>query len=312
MAQFIPSIEKIAHFCVQPTEGEWALLHFLENTLDDSFEVYFNSFLNGDRPDIIIMRKGGGVMIIEVKDWDLELYQLDEKKHWHLKHPKNDSEKNAFIKSPIDQAIKYKENLYNLHIEKLLENNIRNPKLWGVVTCSVYFHNATRQEIKDFFVEPYKNEKGYLKFLSNIELLGNNDLTSDNFNQILRRHYILTERPSIFFENWLYEAIRHLLLPPLHLQTQGRYISRYDGRLKKQSPLLLMYSKKQDELIFDKEKRLQWRVKGVVGSGKTTLLAAKAVQSYKELVANGIANPKILILTFNITLKILYMIKLIR
>lgn len=64
-----------------------------------------------------------------------------------------------------------------------------------------------------------------------------------------------------------------------------------------------MYSKKQDELIFDKEKRLQWRVKGVVGSGKTTLLAAKAVQSYKELIANGIANPKILILTFNITLK---------
>jgi len=303
MAQFFPSIEKIQQFRVQPTEGEWYLLRFLEKTLDDSFEVYFNPFLNGDRPDVIIMRKGGGVMIIEVKDWDLELYQLDEKKHWHLKHPKNDGEKNAFIKSPIDQAIKYKENLYNLHIEKLLENNIRNPKLWGVVTCGVYFHNATRQEINDFFVEPYRNEKGYLKFISNIELLGNNDLTSDNFNQILRRHYILTERPSIFFENWLYEAIHHLLLPPLHLQTQGRYISRYDGRLKKQSPLLLMYSKKQDELIFDKEKRLQWRVKGVVGSGKTTLLAAKAVQSYKELVANGIANPKILILTFNITLK---------
>ncbi len=303
MAQFIPSIDNIRQFRVQPTEGEWALLRFLEKTLDDSFEIYFNPFLNGDRPDVIIMRKGGGVMIIEVKDWDLELYQLDEKKHWHLKHPKNDGERNAFIKSPIDQAIKYKENLYNLHVEKLLENNIRNPKLWGVVTCGVYFHNSTRQKINNFFVEPYRNEKGYMKFISNIELLGNNDLTPDNFNQILSRHYILTGRPSIFFEDWLYEAIHHLLLPPLHLQTQGRYISRYDGRLKKQSPQLLMYSKKQDELIFDKEKRLQWRVKGVVGSGKTTLLAAKAVQSYKELIANGIANPKILILTFNITLK---------
>ena len=80
MAQFIPSLEKITQFTVQPTEGEWTLLRFLERTLDDSFEVYFNPFLNGDRPDVVIMRRGGGVMIIEVKDWDLDLYTLDEKK----------------------------------------------------------------------------------------------------------------------------------------------------------------------------------------------------------------------------------------
>ena len=67
-----------------------------------------------------------------------------------------------------------------------------------------------------------------------------------------------------------------------------------------------MYSKKQDELIFDKDKRIVWRLKGVVGSGKTTMLAAKAVQSYKELTEQGIQNPKILILTFNITLKNFY------
>ncbi len=64
-----------------------------------------------------------------------------------------------------------------------------------------------------------------------------------------------------------------------------------------------MYSKKQDELIYDKDKRKEWRVKGVVGSGKTTILAAKAVQSYLELIAQGVNNPKILILTYNITLK---------
>lgn len=64
-----------------------------------------------------------------------------------------------------------------------------------------------------------------------------------------------------------------------------------------------MFSKKQDELIFDKQKRQQWRVKGVVGSGKTTLLAAKAVQMYKEMVESGLKEPRILILTFNITLR---------
>ncbi|WP_300817042.1 NERD domain-containing protein [uncultured Parasutterella sp.] len=76
MAQIFPSLETIRQFKVQPTEGEWTLLRFLDKVLDDNFEVYFNPFLNGDRPDIIILKKQGGVLIIEVKDWDLDLYKL--------------------------------------------------------------------------------------------------------------------------------------------------------------------------------------------------------------------------------------------
>ena len=303
MAQFIPSLEIISKFRVQPTEGECSLLRFLERSLDDTFEVYFNPLLNGDRPDVVIMRRGGGVLIIEVKDWDLAAYELDEKKHWHLKYPQNDKEAHAYIKSPIDQVLKYKENLYNLHVEKLLETNIKNPKLWGGVTCGVYFHNATQTQISKLLINPYKDNKGYQKFIRNIELIGCDNLDVSSFNQILAKHYILSDRPSYLFSDWLYESIRRLLLPPLHLQTQGRFISRYNGYLKRQNPQMLMYSKKQDELIFDDKKRKEWRIKGVVGSGKTTLMAAKAVQSYKELIEQGVTHPKILILTYNITLK---------
>lgn len=81
MALFYPTIDKIKQFKVQPTDGEWALLDFLETALDDSFEVYFNPFLNGDRPDVLIMRKDYGVMVIEVKDWDLDNFELSEKKN---------------------------------------------------------------------------------------------------------------------------------------------------------------------------------------------------------------------------------------
>ena len=303
MAQFIPSLDVVSKFRVQPTEGEWTLLRFLECTLDDSFEVYFNPFLNGDRPDVVIMRRGGGVLIIEIKDWDLDAYKLDEKKHWHLKYPQNDKEARAYIKSPIDQALKYKENLYNLHVERLLESNIKNPKLWGVVTCGVYFHNATHTQIENLLISPYTDNKGYMKFIRNIELIGRDNLNEISFKQMLTKHYILSDRASYLFSDWLYESIHRLLLPPLHLQNQGRFISRYNGYLKRQNPQMLMYSKKQDELIFDDKKRKEWRVKGVVGSGKTTLMAAKAVQAYKELVEQGISRPKILILTYNITLK---------
>ncbi|MCH5345879.1 MAG: NERD domain-containing protein [Muribaculaceae bacterium] len=303
MAQFIPPIEKIEQFKVQPTEGEWALLHFLEHTLDDSFEVYFNPFLNGDRPDVVLMRKGGGVMIIEVKDWDIESYTLDEKKHWHLANPRNEAERRAYIKSPIDQADQYKKNLYNLHIENLLEMNIKNSNMWAVVVSGVYFHNATHEQLYDKLIKPYSSEKGYMKFMRHVALIGSNDLEKDNFECLLKRFHIISRYPSNLFTDDLYNSICHLLLPPLHTRNQGQYIARYDGRLKKKESTLQMYSEKQDKLIFDKEKRLEWRVKGVVGSGKTTVLAAKAVQAYKELRQRGIDKPKILILFYNITLK---------
>ena len=67
MALFFPSIEQINKFKVPPTEGERALLTFLGNTLDDSFEVYFNPYMNGDRPDVVILRKNYGVPLLSLR-----------------------------------------------------------------------------------------------------------------------------------------------------------------------------------------------------------------------------------------------------
>lgn len=120
MAIFIPSIEKIKKFKVPPTDGELSLLTFLERTLDDSFEVYFNPYLNGDRPDILIMRKGYGVMVIEVKDWNLDNFTLDDRKKWIY------APNGAVVKSPIDQVLKYKHNLFDLHVPDLLQLKIKD------------------------------------------------------------------------------------------------------------------------------------------------------------------------------------------
>lgn len=79
MAQFYPPITDILRFSVKPTEGEFAMLRFIEKNLDNSYEIYFNPYLNGDRPDIIILRKGHGALIIEVKDWNLDNFSVEEK-----------------------------------------------------------------------------------------------------------------------------------------------------------------------------------------------------------------------------------------
>ena len=141
MATFYPSLETIAKFKVSPTEGERTLLDFLGRVLDDSYEVYFNPYLNGDRPDVLIMREGNGVLVIEVKDWNLDNFRLNEKKKWVY------TPNGSVVKSPIDQVLKYKNNLFDLHVEQLLQKKIFDVRHFNIVACAVYFHCASQSKI---------------------------------------------------------------------------------------------------------------------------------------------------------------------
>ncbi len=265
-------------FSVRPEEGELHLLTFLEKELDNSFEVYFNPYMNGDRPDVVIMKKRQGVLIIEVKDYRLENYELDERKNWKVKNRTHEYN----IKSPISQALKYKENLFELHIENLLEMKIKDIRSFNIVSSVVYFHNATKDEISNFLVKPFEHDRRYLDFLRyNIDLLGRDSLNKFAFKALLKKRYLISERPSFFFTNNIYNSFQRFLKPPIHLKEQGQNFH---------------FSQEQLKIIYASNKKQQ-RIKGVVGSGKTTVLAARAVQSYKR------TNGKILILTYNITLK---------
>nr|WP_314246223.1 NERD domain-containing protein [Capnocytophaga leadbetteri] len=280
MAVFIPSIEDVRKLKVHPEEGELYLLEFLSKALDDSFEVYFNPYLNGDRPDIIIMKKELGVMIIEVKDWNLKNYELDDNGNWRIKNATTE----YVIKSPISQVYKYKKKLFDLHIEQLLEQKVIDIRNFDTVFCGVYFHNATQNEVEALLVKPYekdeKNEKNqkYLKFLKyNICLLGRDSLEKQNFINLFCDSFISHS----FFTEDMYKSIKRFISPSIHLKEEGKEVS---------------YVAEQRGIVYDTERK-QLKLKGVFGSGKTTILAGRAVQLYKK------TGGKILILTYNITLR---------
>lgn len=281
MAKLIPSIDHILKMKVSPTDGELTLLRFLDSNLDDSFEVYFNPYMNGDRPDIVIVRKRHGILIIEVKDWNLDAYRLDERKHWTLK-----DNASTRVSSPIEQVLKYKENLYILHLDELFEKRIRDYKYMNMISCAVYFHNASQAKVEDFLVNPYLTDSKYQKFLAkNIKLIGCDTLIKDKFDQILWNLYLLSNRESRLFSDSLYESITHFLLPTTHQKEEGKRIK---------------YLKKQEEIIF-RENRSEFVVEGVEGSGKTTVLARRAIQEYIKWKHDDY-EPQILILSYNITL----------
>ncbi|MBF2057462.1 MAG: AAA family ATPase [Cyanobacterium sp. T60_A2020_053] len=281
MAQLFPSLEQFPNLRQKPTEGELHLINFLVDNFDDSYEIYFQPFLNGDRPDIVLMRKNSGVIIIEVKDWHLKHYRLNHKKQWEVTQNGHDWHG---IKSPIDQALAYKQNLYDLHIENLLEKNIREPKYWAIVTCAVYFHCANEAEINDFLTANFQEEKGYLKFLNHQIILGHDSLTKQNFNNIFYKYYF--SRKSKYFDEELYNNFKRHLQPPYHTKEEGKELN---------------YSPKQQELIISKSG--QQKAKGAAGSGKTCVLAKRAVNALKRIENDYFHQPKIIILTYNITLK---------
>lgn len=280
MAIFYPSLEKISMFKVPATVGEWTLLEFLKNCLDDSFEVYFNPFLNGDRPDVLIMRKGYGVMIIEVKDWNLNNFRLNEKKKWIF------IQNGSVVKSPIDQVLKYKNNLYDLHVTDLLQMKIKDYRHFNIVACAVYFHCASQHELEDRLIKPYKDDKKYQTFIKyNMDFIGKDGLNEEDFINLLKKRRIIASSPSWLFTDVIYENFKRLLSPAEHLKAEGEPYR---------------YSDKQKSIIYSTN--LEQRVRGVFGSGKTTVLAARAVQAYKRALSRN-NTPRILILTFNITLK---------
>ena len=285
MAIIYPSIEKIQLLRQKPTEGELNLLKFLKETLDDTYEVFFQPFLNGDIPDIIIMRKESGVYIIEVKDWDLDHYKIRERGNWFVKKNNGDSIR---IKSPIEQVFNYKENLYNLHIQGLLERRIKNPKNWGIVNCGVYFHNASTKHCNKFIKNHLFDDDGTIKdkwsdkhrkFLTYFDFIGFDELKSDSFKKIMKNRRM--SEKSYLFDDKLYKNFKRNFIPPKHYTDQG---------------INIIYSKNQKKIINSHELSHQ-KIKGVAGSGKTLCLAKRVVNSHIR------HKQDVLILTFNISLK---------
>lgn len=265
MAIFSPTLEQIDNLNVSATPGEWVLLKALEDALDNSYEVFFQPCLNGDHPDVIVMRKRVGVWIIEVKDWNLDYYHVKSKGVWGLNNHK------GAIRSPIEQALEYKNNLYKLHIEGLLENKLMDPRYYSVINYAVYFHNETEAEASAFVDREERSDRAHF------DILGNDSLQLANIQKILQMRRL--NRQSVIFRDELYQKFLRYLYPSEHALENSEPIE---------------YSKRQFDLA---ESRVgQQKIKGVAGSGKTLVLAKRAANA--QMRTGG----RVLVLCFNVTL----------
>ncbi|MCG6202840.1 nuclease-related domain-containing DEAD/DEAH box helicase [Psychromonas antarctica] len=299
MASLYPSLENIKRLKVQPTEGEYHLLNYLDEHLDVSYEVFFNPYLDGDRPDFIIVKEGVAIIIIEVKDYDLAKYKVNTYNKWSV----HSSQGTSRIASPQSQAFTYKKNLYQLHLPVLGLAQLTNRHFFNLVLPLVYMHKATKPQIHQLYSHPdnelskqsqdlfTQHKNGSINHdtfnkrsdgISSVKLRLSRDKSmvyaNDQLNTLILK--IKSFKSHVLFDDRVYEDLKRRLMPCEHILNQG-----------KQIPL----DEKQIKLaVSDKGKE---KIKGVAGCGKTAIIAQRAVNAHTRHKEN------VLIITFNITLK---------
>ena len=296
MANIIPPLEKIKNFKQPATEGEIYLLEALDVIFDANVNVYFNPYFNGDRPDVVILDPARGVIVVEVKDWNLRHYRIENSKTWVVNS--NDQP----IKSPHSQVFTYKKNIFDIHVNGLLEKRLRNSSFYKLINVFVFFYNEEGSGVNDFFSMCIDRLRGEINDLN--ALMKNKRIHFPDYERrmekALRKKKNLErdlrlsvgrnqvgkikfpfESSSDLFPKGVHEEFNRLLNPPFHYACEGQEI---------------VYSKKQTRLC---ESGLAGRQKisGVAGSGKTTVLAKKAVNAFRR------HESPVLILTYNLTLR---------
>jgi hypothetical protein len=293
MAILIPSLDAAKVAKQKPTEGEVFLLEFLAKHFDDNVEVYFQPCFNGDRPDIVLMSPNLGVIIIEVKDWKLSLYDIDNNNKWSVRHISQG------VKSPFQQVYAYKKNFFEIHVNGLLEKSLKSASFFKVIKTYVYFHDGSKSSVENLYVphldrlnaesrnNDYKSkkidfiayekkrewiERGKHRFERDVSVA----LYKDKLSKIT---FPIKAKNSIFDES-VYREFKRLLNPPYHYASEGKPPT---------------YSDKQGKLIQSAMKE-RAKICGLAGSGKTVVLAGRAVNAHKR------HKGRVLILTFNITL----------
>lgn len=296
MATLIPDLERAKAMKQKPTAGELYLLEYLEKNLNPTSEVYFQPCFNGDRPDVVILEKGLGLIVIEVKDWNLDLYSIDKKNDWHLKQGGKES------RSPFRQAYRYKKNFFEIHVNGMLEKSLKDPRFFGLIKTYVYFHEGTKSQLDNLYDEHLggirselrENElafmsqaishEGYEKrrlYLEQKRFQFDRDKSKVALTREKLKKISFPQRDgNILFEDSIYLEFRRLLSPPFHYATDGRPVT---------------YSAKQAKLI-QSTKGARQKIGGLAGSGKTVVLAGRAVNAHKR------HGGQVLILTYNVTL----------
>ena len=99
------------------TSGEAKVLDYLDRSIGSDWEIYVQRHLNGLRPDFVLLHPDGGVLIVEVKDWTLESWEIQWKtRPRSAPVPVGRRGTREFVqRNPVEQVLNYRSEIANLY-----------------------------------------------------------------------------------------------------------------------------------------------------------------------------------------------------
>jgi hypothetical protein len=73
MGRIYPDWDDLNGLRTPLTNGERALAQFLDEQLPQQWRIYVQPYVNDMRPDIVVMNPWVGMVVFEVKDWDISV-----------------------------------------------------------------------------------------------------------------------------------------------------------------------------------------------------------------------------------------------
>ncbi len=240
----------------------------ISKCLGKNDSIFLKPDLNGESPDIIVVRPGKGILVLDVFDEDLGNCLFEH---------------GAFLvnglptASPLSRAFSYRDSIIEQHSSEILKKAVTDKSAWFIVRPAVWFSKGSRLGIESLFVNDLKPQGAPKRnIISGVVTLAESDLSSPDLWGLLDIKY---NNPS--FSDEACKQFLGLLKSQWHCFNEG------DNEIH--------LTTRQSELARSYEGRVL-RVKGVAGSGKTQILASTAVNCQLR------TGSKILILTYNITL----------
>lgn len=254
------------------TEGEEKLLNVLKNSPRfDGWTVFEQPHIDSIKPDFILLNPKKGVIIIEVKDWnlDLDIYESGG----YIKGTDGRLHK----KDPVEQVETYKNCILKSDLNNSEDFVSKNNDYYGCIETVVYFHGASKEQALSFC-----SNNRYTKIWTDCDI--------DNINDINKKldHRQYTWALEVIQSKYNKDGLLENMVSQLIKNLQYA-----DYNYERKAPFKLVGE--QLELAKLKQNSIR-RWGGVAGAGKSLVLAEKAARALKK-------DYRVLILTYNITLR---------
>jgi hypothetical protein len=261
------------------TAGEWAVLNYFATHLGQSWEIYVQPHLNGLRPDFVLLNPRVGIVVVEVKDWNLSAmdYQYSTDQHGIPKLWGTLNGERIFLgrSDPVSKIDVYKNSIFEIFCPRLKDDGG-----YATIIGVIAFPFARRDEI-EAILQPARAHRGHLTHPRQNTLLTLNEIALGE-KGVSRAIPVAHLRENLRFSAIDADDLRHWLVEPEFSREQ-------------RIPLGQELDHKQQSLVTSRPETRFRKIRGAAGSGKSLVLAGRAAL----LASQG---KRVLLITYNITL----------